>query len=307
MSYWTSRRSRDPSHFAALPTLDHPSAIRPARSRRQRQVVNRANAASFPLSGYQGGPLSVPYHSSNASPPFPSVSPFFNMSNGMTVPELAGPPIPEHLSPSLNDIDIMTGGGAMSPAANDLLPSNLFRDEDMVHESPTALREESLGGGLSDFVGTGSNHPTDDANAERRTPGSTDSRRGSLLSSPHGSIRNLHSGQSSVDAFVDHDRLSTHSTSASASHSTVPNSNSLMTSRLAQFFPPFNRQRGKSSSREPPALGTLKQGQSQSFPRNLDQEEVSSVGTRHRRGSHGNWALPMAGLLIALKWIPRRL
>ncbi|KAI4167004.1 MAG: hypothetical protein LQ343_007562 [Gyalolechia ehrenbergii] len=220
------------------------------------------------------------------------------MSNGMALQEVAGPTIPEHFSQSYNDSDILTGSGPMSPAANDLLPSNLFRDEDiMVHESPTIVQEDSFGGGASDSIETRSNPAFDNVNIERRTPGSTDSRRGSLLSSPHSSIRNLHSGQSSVDAYIDSERLSTNSTSASAIHGPARDNNPLITSRLAQFFPPFNRQRGKSSTHAPPALGTLKQGQSQSFPRNQDQESVNSVDPRHRRGSYGSWALPMAGLL----------
>ncbi|KAL8831077.1 MAG: hypothetical protein Q9170_005457 [Blastenia crenularia] len=295
VNYWTSRRSRDPSQFAALPIVDHPLASRQSRLRRQRQIANRGNAAPFTLTGYQGGPLTNPYNPSNTSPQFSSISPFFNMSNGMAVPELTGSPAPEQISQSPHDNDILISSGAMSPAANDLLPSNLFRDEDiMVHEFPTVLREDSFG---ADSVETRSNPPTDNANAERRTPGSNDSRRGSLLSSPQGSIRNPHSGQSSVDALIDNDRLSNRSTSALALRSTASDTNPLITSRLAQFFPPFNRQRGKSSTREPPALGTLKQGQSQSFPRNLEQESVNAIDMRRRRGSYGNWALPIGGIL----------
>lgn len=299
LGYWNARRSRDPSHFAALPALDYPLASRPVRARRQRQPGNnRSNGASLPSSGYPGALLSMPYNLSNVSPPFPSVTPFFNMSNGMAVSEMSGGPVSEQLSQSLNDNDILTGGGAMSPAANDLLPSNLFRDDDILtDESPTAIRQGSFGGGALDPVDFNSNPPLDTSNAERRTPGSTDSRRGSLLSSPHGSIRNFHSGQSSVDAFVDSDQVSTHSPNASIMHNPASESNPLVSSRLAQFFPALNRQRGKSSTHEAPALGTLKQGQSQSFPRNLEQDPASVLEARRRRGSYGNWSLPMAGLL----------
>ncbi|KAL9596675.1 MAG: hypothetical protein Q9219_005634 [cf. Caloplaca sp. 3 TL-2023] len=298
LKYWASRRSKDPSLFAQIPNLDVHPGTRPARVWRQRQVATKANTTSFPFGAYSGNLPSAPYNPSNAATQFPSPSPFFNMSNGMAVPEAAEAASPESFGQSFSDNENLTGGGAMSPAANDLLPSNLFRDEDIiVHESPAVLREDSVGGVVSELMEAGSNAPPDNANAERRSPGSPDSRRGSLLSSPHGSLRNLHNGPSSVDAFVDNDRLSIHSTGASALHSAAPNNNPLITSRLAQIFPPFNRQRGKSSSREPPLLGTLKQGQSQSFPRNMDQEMVSSVGTRQRRGSYGNWAFPMAGLL----------
>ncbi|KAL8656365.1 MAG: hypothetical protein Q9210_000292 [Variospora velana] len=298
LGYWNTRRSRDPSHFAALPTLDYPLISRPARNRRLRQVGNRINAAHPPFGTYQMGPLNMPFNPTNASPQYPSVSPFFNMSNGMAVPEVAGSQILEQFSQPLNDSELLTGGGAMSPTANDLLPSNLFRDDDMmVLESPKVPREDSLRGGASGFVEAHSDTLVESSNTERPTPGSTDSRRGSLLSSPQGSIRNFHSGQSSVDAYVDNDRLSTHSTGASILQKTASESNPLITSRLAQFFPALNRQREKSSTREPPALGTLKQGQSQSFPRNMDQAPVNTLEIRHRRGSYGNWSLPMAGLL----------
>ncbi len=186
----------------------------------------------------------------------------------------------------------------MSPAANDLLPSNLFRDDDiLVVESPTALRHDSYGGGAQESPDINSSVPLDASITELRTPGSIDSRRGSLLSSPQGSVRNFHSGQSSVDAFVDNDRISAPSASIPIMHNTASESNPLVSSRLAQFFPTFNRQRGKSSTREAPALGTLKQGQSQSFPRNLEQDPASVLEARRRRGSYGNWSLPMAGLL----------
>ncbi|KAL9013933.1 MAG: hypothetical protein Q9173_001398 [Seirophora scorigena] len=295
LGYWNTRLSRDPSHFAALPTLDYLLINRPARNRRLRQAGNRTNAAPLPLGTYQNGPLNMPFNPTNASPQYPSASPFFNMSNGMAVPEAAGSQILQQSSQPINDSELLAGGGAMSPAANDLLPSNLFRDDDMmILGTPKAPRENSLRGGL---VEAHSDTPVESCNTERRTPGSTDSRRGSLLSSPQGSIRNLHSGQSSVDALMDNDRHSTHSASASVLQKKVSENNPLITSRLAQFFPALNRQRGKSSTRESPSLGTLKQGQSQSFPRNMDQDPANTLETRHRRGSHGNWSLPMAGLL----------
>lgn len=186
----------------------------------------------------------------------------------------------------------------MSPAATDLLPSNLFRDEDSIlQDSPTALRHESSGGGSSERADSQSIPPVENPDTERLTPASGDSRRGSLLSSPHGSLRNHHSGHSTGDVFPDGDRVSMNSTSASVLPNASPNSNVLGTSRLAHFFPTFNRQRGKSSAHEPPALGTLKQGQSQSFPRNIEQDSFDAMERRRRRGSYGNWALPMTGLL----------
>lgn len=210
---------------------------------------------------------------------------------------VADVPATGNLSPSFSENEILAAGGAMSPAATDLLPSNLFRDEDsFIQESPTALRHESSGGDSSERIDSQDislEHP----DTEQRTPGSAESRRGSHLSSPHGSIQNHRSGHSSGDMFADNDRLSAHTTGVSAFPNATANSNPLSTSRLANFFPNFSRQRGKSSTHEPPALGTLKQGQSQSFPRNMDQDSFDTLVGRRRRGSYGSWALPMAGLL----------
>ncbi|KAL8982716.1 MAG: hypothetical protein Q9205_002856 [Flavoplaca limonia] len=294
VAYWTSQRSRDPGHFAALPSTDSPFTSRPLRLQRHRQLGSRSSAGSVPFSGYQG----VPYNSSSASPHFSSASPFFNMSNGMAVADIPASMMSGKLSPSLNESEILAAGGAMSPAATDLLPSNLFRDEDsFIQESPTALQHESPGGGSSERNGSQGMSFIDNPDTERRTPGSVDSRRGSHLSSPHGSVRNHRSGHSSGDMFADNDRLSAHSAGASGFPSNAPNGNALSTSRLAHFFPTFSRHRGKTSTHEPPALGTLKQGQSQSFPRNMEQESFDTLVGRRRRGSYGNGALPMAGLL----------
>ncbi|KAL8872438.1 MAG: hypothetical protein Q9174_001935 [Haloplaca sp. 1 TL-2023] len=298
VSYWTSRRSRDPHHFASLSHQDHPIGGRPTRPWRNRQGGSRGNVGSLPFNSYQG-PAAVPYNPLHPSPHFASASPFFNMSNGMTVPENVVSSTSEQLAMSSNDSDIMAGGGPMSPTANDLLPSNLFRDEDnLVQESPVGIRHGSSSGGTSEWTDTHAHPVNDTVDADRRTPGSIDSRRGSLLSSPHGSIHHVQSRHSSGDAFADNDHLSIHSAGASGLSSTTPSNNLLGNSRLAQLFPNFSRQRGKSSARDPPALGTLRQGQSQSFPRNMEQEQVStSLESRRRRGSYGNWGLPVASFL----------
>ncbi|EEP82228.1 conserved hypothetical protein [Uncinocarpus reesii 1704] len=57
----------------------------------------------------------------------------------------------------------------------------------------------------------------------------------------------------------------------------------------------FSRQRGKTMA-DGPLLGSLKSGQSQSFPRNMDQD-LDPIGTRRRRLSYtGGWANPMSTL-----------
>ncbi|KAL9000230.1 MAG: hypothetical protein Q9169_001132 [Polycauliona sp. 2 TL-2023] len=294
VAYWTSQRSGDPTHFTAIPSSEPPFANRALRLQRHRQVGSRSSGVSVPFGGYQA----VPYSSSGASPHFSSASPFFNMSNGMAVADMPASMQSGKFSPSFSESELLAAGGAMSPAATDLLPSNLFRDEDsFAQDSPTALGHESSGGGSSERNGSQGMSFVDNPDTERRTPGSVDSRRGSLLSSPHGSVRNHRSAQSSGDMFADNDRPSTHSTGAPGFPNAPLDGSALSTSRLAHFFPTFSRQRGKSSTHDPPALGTLKQGQSQSFPRNMEQDSLDTLLGRRRKGSYGSWALPMAGLL----------
>ncbi|KAL8713423.1 MAG: hypothetical protein Q9220_002622 [cf. Caloplaca sp. 1 TL-2023] len=294
VGYWISRRSRDSSHTATSGALDQSFASRAARFKRQHQIVPRIHALPPPYGASQAASIGGPYSSSNISSQFSSASPFFNMSNGMSVAEIEGPSTSEYRNQSFYDNENLAGGGPMSPAADDLLPSNLFRDDDiMLQESPTAARYESSAESAADWAGRHSTSPVDRPETERHTPGSVESRRGSLLSSPHESLRNVHPGQITGESFVDNDQLSYPATDSSVLTSPATGSNPLSTSRLAQFFPNFNRQRGKSSSHEPPALGTLKQGQSQSFPRQVDQDSMDTLETRRRRGSYGNWALPM--------------
>ncbi|KAL8694587.1 MAG: hypothetical protein Q9218_000769 [Villophora microphyllina] len=299
VNYLVSRRSRDPSHFITASALETSLGNRPAKPWRQRQTGSMTNANSLQFNSHQGGLTGVPYNPSHTSPYHTSPTPFFNMSNGMAVPETAAPPAPENLGQSFSDSDILAGGGPMSPTANDLLPSNLFRDEDtMLQESPITTRGGAPGKGPAEWTEIPNSFPADTFDSERLSPGSAGSRRGSLFSSPRGSIQNVQEGHPLGETFADNDQQSIHSSSASVIPNAVSSATTLNTSRLAQLFPAFNRQRGKTSAQEPPALGTLRQGQSQSFPRNMEQDSIdSALETRRRRGSHGNWGMPIAGFL----------
>ncbi len=209
---------------------------------------------------------------------------------------MAVTPGPDQTGMTQREADILTGGGAMSPAANDLLPSNLFRDEDLMGRRFNP-GHESLGSASSDIYPKHGNTNAEGPYHLPHTPVSASSRAGSIFSSPHDSLHNLHNYQTRTDSLIDSDRQSVASTGAQFNPSIAAETNLLATSRIASLFSTtFSRQRGKSSSQEPPSLGTLKQGQSQSFPRNLD-ENLDPIGSRRRRGSYGNWANPMAGLL----------
>lgn len=180
----------------------------------------------------------------------------------------------------------------MSPTANALLPSNLFRDED-VHGP---LRGNKRGdrtfygehlSSLSPSAGDSEPHcPISPVSSSSRSP--------SIFSSPRDSLQNVHNHQAGADPLLENDRHSANSAGTSFA-SVAVDTNPMAARRLASLFN-FNRQRGKSTN-DPPPLGTLKQGQSQSFPRNLEQETLDPVGTRRRRGSYGNWANPMASFL----------
>ena len=191
-------------------------------------------------------------------------------------------------------------GGPMSPAANDLLPSNLFRDEDIVSQgvSVAARGHESLGNMNSEGFGGPGGFSVDATAYGPNTPVSATSQAGSLFSSPHDSLQNLHGYQSRTDSFADSECQSIHSTSGSYRPAMAGEGSPLPASRIANLFTTtFTRQRGKSSTHEPPSFGTLKQGQSQSFPRNISTGPNDSITNRRRRGSYGSWANPVAGLL----------
>ena len=288
LGWWTNWHARDPSQFAAISALEYTSSMRSSHSRRNRQGNSRTSTVSSPPGNYAVG--SGPFHNmSTMSPSFSSVSPFFSMGNGMTVP-----PPTDQASVSQTDAEALTGAALMSPTADDLLPSNLFRDDDtMSRRNTAAVARESLGSLGSDFF----SRQTDYTSQAPRTPVSAGSRNGSRLSSPHDSLCNLPGLSTSGDLNLDPDRRSINSTSASFHSPIAADANPLGTNRFASLFSnTFNRQRGKSGNDEPPQLGTLRQGQSQSFPRNYEDEEFESDGTRRRRGSHGHWASAM-GLL----------
>lgn len=281
-----ARRVKDPGLFAPNPAVDYVPSLKPARSRRSRQVNNsHTSTISNSSTGYTTSPTLFPNNMATVSPNYPVSTPFFNVNNGMTIP-----PNPDNTSMRQNDLETSADGGPLSPAANGLLPSNLFRDED-----PTGQRFSTAGGGHEPIGSVGSEYFTatgpsasDAAAQELNTPGSTYSQTGSLFSSPHGSLHNLHTYQSGADSFADSDHQSINSTGVTR------DTNILASRGIASLF---GRQRGKSTTNEPPLLGALKPSQSHSFPRDLDDTAPDPIGSRRRRGSYSSWANPVAGLL----------
>lgn len=289
LSWWMAKRAKNPEQFAPILSLDFATAVHRSKSRRSRQQNSRTSTISTPSGGFQSGTAGFS-NPSAVSPPYTAGSTFFNMGNGTTVPTLRGAQgMPEA------GTDFLTSSGPVSPAASGLLPSNLFRDDDITsqHFPDSQSRHDNLDISLR--------HATAKSDASVHgpyTPQSANSRAGSGLSSPHESSQNIQGYQFRPDPFLEGDHHSFHSTSAPFNSTIAADSNILAPNKLANLFTStFTRQRGKSGTQEPPLLGTLKQGQSQSFPRNVEQDTLDLNGSRRRRGSHGNWANPMIGLL----------
>lgn len=286
LAWWMARRVQDPGLFAPNPAVDYVPSLKPARSRRSRQVNNsHTSTVSNSSAGYTKSPTMFPNNMATVSPNYSVSTPFFNVNNGMTIP-----PNPDHTGMRQNDMETSTDGGPLSPAATGLLPFNLFRDED-----PTGRQFSAAGGGHEAVGSVGSEYfaatgplVSDAAAQGLHTPGSTRSQTGSLFSSPHGSLHNLHTYHSGAGSFADSDHQSINSTG-------VTGETNLLASRgIASLF---GRQRGKSTTNEPPLLGALKPNQSHSFPRDLDDTTLGPIGSRRRRGSYSSWANPVAGLL----------
>lgn len=289
LAWWHEKHASSSMQPAPSLGLDYPSLSR-NKSRRGQHSNSRSSVTSSPH--YQGalvassGELALPNSLVNAAP-------IFSMGNGTAM--LRGD---ETTDLGQAEADSLAGATCMSPAANELLPSNLFRDEELTNPR-TAPNPESLGNVNGDAHFRHALSNSDASNRGPHTPVSADSQTGSILPSPQESTQNLHPLGLGLGpgGFEDGDLRPIDSAPASLHPSLTVDSESLPSTRFASLFSsPFHRQRGKSSGDEPPLLGTLKHGQSQSFPRKLEPDDVEAANRWRRRGASG-WGNPMAGLL----------
>lgn len=259
LKWLTTQRPSGSGPFP-MPALDldmsNHDTVRPRRHRGS-LTSSVSSPVNFPgaESSFVGG-LNFNPPSTN-SPPFPPSSTIFNINNGMIMPGITD--APEIMR---SDMEGSFSNPQMSPRADALLPSDLLGDE----ESPeiprpiTRPRFSTMGS---------SNNPLDSFGHGPVSPVSSGSRPGSIFASPLES----HTRQ-------DSDSQLPHFSAAGEAPKSA-------TRRLSGLFN-FNRPRGKTLADEPPMLGTLKPGQSQSFPRNVD--ELDPIGSRRRRLSYtGNW------------------
>jgi len=249
------------------------------KSRRSRRGKSRTNTISSPIAGYpitdSPFPSASAYNNFNTTSPAFAQGPYIDLSN-----DTAMVPLSEQMS-GMTDADIkaLTAGAPLSPTATSLLPSNIFSDDDP--PSPRASSTRSFGGALYGSLGPAAfeNDP--------QSPSSS-SRSASLISSPQASSQNLAKyGVSGHDYAPDNDRRSLNSPRAEfgvigspSGSGTGPPSNK----GFGNLFQ-FSKARGKTAPQDGPPLGSLKQGQSQSFPRSTDDPSAESSANRPRRTS----------------------
>ncbi|KAI9730365.1 MAG: hypothetical protein M1834_005875 [Cirrosporium novae-zelandiae] len=321
LQWLLQRRSSQPDHITASPVMDFDPSAMTARVRRNIQRRSRASTMSSQPGSF---PIHDSYSSSHGldnistiSPTFPTPSYYgFNhsISNSFTIPMPADRPIFQSHEDSSFD------GMPMSPTADSLLPSGLLGDtgddgddetpisrvhedlpisrptEDFFLSRPRPSTASSLPLGRSPFISrlvpAAGLSGAENFNSTSQSPDSPSSPSASGIASPQTSTSKL-SFPIRPDRNVQGDVLSIRSNNALGE---VDHAESTRHSkRFANIFG-FNRQRGKTVSAEPPILGSLKSGQSQSFPRNLEQPDFPFADTRPRRGSAGGFTNSLSSL-----------
>jgi hypothetical protein len=284
LAYCESARRATAASFApGLPAPIDMDAVRrgmrPARKPRHNLSLTSSVSSPRGAGSYDTYGTPTGFSAINASPTIVGPS-FFNAKNGMTL--VAPPESPEDDKEKYD----LTSGAPMSPRADALLPADLLGDEsaddipDEAAEGPTRTIDEDMP--KSNFPRLG----PPSLREQENTPGSPSplSSSSKSFSSPResftqmqmqdGDQASLRSGQESFPTENDGD---------------VAQSNS---KRLMSNLFSFNRQRerGKTSADQSPALGSLKSGQSQSFPRNFGDDLDPKARKRLPYG--GNWAFP---------------
>ncbi|KAH8905999.1 hypothetical protein BR93DRAFT_928588 [Coniochaeta sp. PMI_546] len=228
--------------------------------RRSRNSNSLSNVSiSSPLPPYsQIDPAAAPvgYNSSRANaPPGFAQGPFMSLAGDMPRP--------------LDEEGIRMSSAPLSPSATALLPSNIL-DDIYDEPSPTSNRFDP------DPFSTIPTSPIDDPQSPPSSRGSM-----SILSSPRGSTHNLPFPTFSSD----HSEGRSQNT---ADNAPSPAAAEPPINKLSSFFN-FQRSRhAKPADDGGPVLGSLKQGQSQSFPRQL--EEGDALTNRRRISLSGTWS-----------------
>lgn len=258
-----------------------------ATSRRSRHRKSRTSTVSSQAATYLP-PIDSPFPgagiynnlNNTASPSF-APGPYFDLRNDND----AIPFSEQMVDMTEAERLALTAGAQLSPTATSLLPSNIFEGDDEP-PSPRTGSPRSFGPALYGLSG-----PANET--DQQSPGSS-SRSASLMSSPQTSSHNLAMyGVTLRDYGVDSDRRS-------LKNSPRGESGTLESPRAPDQPPSFKgltniftfpRARGKTMQGVGPALGSLKQGQSQSFPRSMEEPEIITNRARRISFSSG-WSVP---------------
>ena len=229
---------------------------RSTRNRKSRTSTISSPISAFPITD-SAFPSAAAYNNLHTTSPTFAPGPYMDMRN-----HTAMVPLSEQIhGMSEDDIRSLSAGAPLSPTATQLLPAGIFADDDMASDGDDHV-----------FLA----QPFEDPQSPN-----TSSRSPSIFSSPQNSSQNLAlygvSGRDYADS--DHRSMNSPRTNFGAIGSSVseqhvgPHSNKLLEL--------FSRTRGKTLQEDGPSLGSLKQGQSQSFPRST--EEPEAMTTKQRR------------------------
>jgi hypothetical protein len=275
--------------FSPVPPLDIDAVRQGFKQRRTRQRSSLTSNISSPIVAFPNldAFASPPAYNKppNVSPTFASGTNFFSSTNGMT---LMGPP--DVLGSTSEDVDVLTGGGPMSPRADSLLPANLLGDESAdelpAEDIRVPTQSSSVEGANTRFNSIGQSVlSTESQTQDAASPKSASSRSPSIFTSPRESLYNL----------TDVDRRSINSGHVSIENAVSSGGAPSGSRNFVSGIFGFNRQRGKTLADDPPALGSLKSGESQSYPRNFG-ESLDPLARRRRLSYGGNWAAPVTNL-----------
>lgn len=158
-----------------------------------------------------------------------------------------------------SEAELRMANGPLSPGAQILLPSNIFDDLDDGDLDDGDLRDDEY---HSILQGTG-NDPQSPASSSRSM---------NVFSSPHGSSHNL--------PFPQHADI--HERHSLSLHHPQSNTSPVASHKFTNLLSTFQRSRGAKSSLDQggPPIGSLKSGQSQSFP--LVTEEPEAVENKRK-------------------------
>ncbi|CZT09765.1 uncharacterized protein RAG0_14420 [Rhynchosporium agropyri] len=253
------------------------------KPRRTRNRRSRTSTISSPTSAYPtlDSPFSSTYNNCNNPSPAFAPAPYMQLSNdtGMVIQA-------DHISGMSDDeIRHFTAGAPLSPTATSLLPSKLFLDDehdDQDRQDEHDGRAPPLGHVMYGSIG-------ESYDKDPQSPASS-SRSASLISSPHDSSHNLALyGVSSHDYPKDSERRSVKS--PLSGFGTIGSPATEPTAQKGGIMNLFGipRMRGKTIQEDGPALGSLKHGQSQSFPRSSEEPEAPNIKHRRISLSSPNW------------------